>query len=249
MTSGERDAGELQRLPANEPTLMQVISQIAASPNAKDQVEVMQALLAMKERQEDRDAKRMFADALAQLQAEVPPISKNSEIIVKGVLRSKYASIEQLDDVLRPLMEKYGFSMTVSCDELKDTMRRFSGALRHRGGHSEVLTVWMPFDKSDFRSAVQSEGSTLSYARRQLYKAHFNIIERGVDDDGTGHGFEKISSDEALDLKAKIDEVRGNVQTFLDYFSIETLADMPKANLPIALKMIEQKGKPKEPKA
>lgn len=239
----------VQRIPSGDVTIMQVISQIVASPNAKDQVEVMQKLLEMKERQEDRDAKRMFADALAQLQAEMPAISKNAEIRVKGVLRSKYASIEQLDDVLRPLMEKYGFSLTVSCDELKDTMRRFSGTLRHRGGHSEILTVWMPFDKSDFRSAVQSEGSTMSYAKRQLYKAHFNIIERGIDDDGTGQGFEKISNEEAIDLQSKIAEVKGNTQTFLDYFNIEKLSDMPKANFPIALKMVEQKAKPKEPKA
>lgn len=233
-------SGELVR---QEPTLMELVQQISASPNAKDQVEVLRELLAMKERQEDRDAKRMYADALAGVQAKLPPLRKDSSIIVKGVLRSKYVSVDQLDDVLRPLMDEFGFSFTLSQVGIKDKMREFAGTLRHRGGHSETLTVFLPLDESSFRSAVQSEGSTISYARRQLYKAHFNIIERGTDDDGSGEGFATISDEEAKDLNAKLDEVKANLPAFLKYFEIEKLADLKKSDLSRAYEMVERKRK------
>lgn len=227
----------------HEPTLIEMVQQIVASPNAKDQVEVMKELLAMKERQEDREAKRAFADALTDLQAEMPQVNKNAEIRVKGVLRSKYASIEDLDDVIRPLMLKYGFAFSMSEVGIKDTMREFSGTLLHRAGHEKTLSVHMPLDKSDFRSAVQSEGSTISYARRQLYKAHFNIIERGTDDDGSGQSLETITEDQEMDLNAKLDEVKANRGAFLKYFSIEELKDLKQADLARAFEMIERKGK------
>lgn len=232
-----------QQQTVEEPSIMQVVQQIIASPNAKEQVEVMRELLAMKERAEDREAKRAFADALVDLQAEIPPMHKDGTIVVKGVLRSKYVTMDTLDDVLRPLMEKYGFSFTLSEVGINDGMREFCGTISHRGGHEKTLSVFLPLDKSDFRSAVQSEGSTISYARRQLYKAHFNIIERGKDDDGSGQSVEEIGPDEAKDLEIRLMDAKANIPGFLKYFEISDVKELRKADLSRAYEMIERKGR------
>lgn len=224
-----------------EPTIMEIVQQIAASPNARDQVEVVKELLTLKEHQEDRQAKRAFADALQQLQAKMPEIKKDGAIWVKGILRSRYATIDQLDDVLRPLMAEFGFSFQMSEIGIRESMREFAGTLIHKQGYEKTLTINLPLDKSEFRSAVQSEGSTISYARRQLYKAHFNIVERGQDDDGSGENVEPIDAEQLKDLDTRMKDVKANMKLFCQYFHIEKVADLKKADLARAHEMLEQK--------
>lgn len=223
--------------------LMTIIQRVVEGPLNLEKVEVLERLLAMQERVTAQQREAAFADALTQAQSEVPPMRKDGSIVVKGVLRSKYVTIDTLDDVLRPIMEKYGFSFTLSEVGIKEGMREFAGTLMHRSGYTKTLSVHLPLDKSDFRSAVQSEGSTISYARRQLYKAHFNIVERGLDDDGSGQSLEEITADEAADLHTRLVDTKSNVPAFLNYFGIADLKTMRKADLSRAYEMIDRKSR------
>lgn len=227
-----------------EPSIMSIVQQIAASPNAKEQVAVMQALLDMKERQEDREAKRMFIDALTELQGRIPPIGKHGIIKDRnGATRSRYALAEDVCEVVDPLMHEYGFSYTQSVAGIKDGMREFVGTLLHRGGYEKTLSCFLPLDKSQFRTDVQSEGSTNSYTKRVLYKAHFNIREVGVDDDGSGQGLETISEDEAKDLEIKLQDAKANLGAFLKYFEIAELKELRRSELARAHEMIDRKAR------
>lgn len=225
-----------------EPTIMEVIQQIASSPNAKDQVEIMRELLAIKERAEASEAKRAFDGALHQMQAKIR-ISRDGAIMVKGEVRSRYATIDQLDDVLRPLMSEHGFSFQMSEVGVEGEMRVFAGTLRHTMGYQDTLLARLPLDRSDFRTQVQSEGSTISYARRQLYKLHFNIVERSQDDDGSGKNVQPIDPEQARDIETMIADTSSNKDVFLAYFRIKNVADLKKADLPLAMEMLQHKQK------
>ena len=63
-------------------------------------------------------------------------------------------------------------------------MIRIVGILTHRSGHAEESAFEAPADKSDFRSDVQSQGSTISYGKRYTTCDLLNIITRGQDNDG-----------------------------------------------------------------
>lgn len=235
-------------LTKRDPTIMEIVSQLAnATTPTLEQVQVIERLLAMQERAQDRDAKRLFMDALADLQAEAPSIEKRGVIKSRnGELRSRYVLIEDIEDIYKPLMEKYGFSMTVSVVGIKDGMREFSGLLMHRAGHEKCLSVFLPLDANDSRSKVQSEGSTMSYAKRMLYKAHFNISEKGVDDDGTGVGLDLITKEQLQDLEALLTEVKGNRNVFLQLYDIETLDQLPTRYYSAAIATLEEKRKGKK---
>lgn len=240
----QRETEEPSVPATKEPSIMEIVSRLANAPiPTLENVTVIERLLLMQERAEDRQAKRQFAEALHALQTERPTINKHGEIWVKGALRSTYARIEDLDDVLKPLMDKHGFAFTLSETGISEGMRVFDGTLLHRGGAEKTLTINLPLDKSEFRTQVQSEGSTMSYARRQLLKAHFNIIEHGVDDDGSGQNVQTISDDEEKDLNAKLDEVKASKTGFLKYFEIKKLADLKRVDLPRAYEMIDRKLK------
>lgn len=223
----------------HEPTAMEIVQQIAASPNAKDQVEVMKELIKMKEHQEDREARRVFSQALQQMQASIAPITRDGEIIVKGIVRSRYATMDQLDDVLRPLMKEYGFSFQMSEVGIEEGMRVFTGTLMHSNGQDQTLMVRLPLDKSDFRSVVQSEAATISYARRQLYKLHFNIVERN--EPSGGESVEAIDEEQLKDLETLMNDVNANRKSFCHYFQIEKVADLKKSDLLLATEMLRQK--------
>lgn len=235
---------EETQLLRQEPGILELVQQIIGSPNAKEQVEVMRELLAMREREEAREAKRLFIDALTELQQRIPPIRKRGVITDRqGGIRSRYALAEDVCEVIDPLMHEYGFSYTQSVVGIKDGMREYNGTLMHRSGHDRTLTVFLPLDKSTFRSETQSEGSSNSYAKRMLYKAHFNVREVGIDDDGTGLGLEEISGDELKDLEIKLKDTKSNLAAFLKYFEIEELKDLRKADLSRAHEMIDRKGR------
>lgn len=221
---------------------MALVSQLAQEPTL-EKVEVIERLLAMKERQETLQAKRDFIAALTALQAEAPVIQKNGVITDRqGAVRSRYSRIDDIEDIYGPLMQRHGFALTVSVVGITPQgMREFGGNLMHSGGHEKCLSVFLPLDANQSRSAVQSEGSTMSYAKRQLYKAHFNIKEKGVDDDGTGEGLAPISDEQLKTLETLIADARGNKTTFLKLYDIAELAQLPQKYYSAAIDALNQK--------
>lgn len=231
------DAGQLAQ---QEPSILQVIQQIAQSPNAKDQIEVMKELLAMQERREDRDSRRQFFEALADAQSELPQIDKMGQ-----GQSNPYARLEDIDAILRPIMKKYGFALSFDEKVVANDQREHTATLSHRGGHSETKSMTLPADKGGNKNGVQAVGSTSSYAQRYLTARHFNVVMKGVDTDGNDN--EPIGDEKALDLKSAIEEVKGDLPRFLKHFEIEKLADLRQADYGEALQMIEDKRKAKKP--
>ena len=115
-----------------------------------------------------------------------------------------------------------------------------SCTLSHQAGHSEAKELVLPLDKSDFRSNVQSVGSTVSYGRRTLIKMHLNIIEAEEDDDGQGGG-KKVSEDQARDFEAAVAEYKGDRVLFLKHMGAESFADILVSDIPKALAAIDKK--------
>lgn len=209
--------------PDARPTdLISIIAQVATDPRMD--VEKMERLLAMQERVIADERKIAFAAALAELQAECPQIEKDGRVVVKGVERSRYAKYETIDEYVRPLLAKYGFSISFDEAGSEGDIRRFSATLTHRKGHAETKFKTMPFDRSEYRSAAQSEGSTTSYARRSLLKMHLNLVER--DEDTDGRNLEPISEDQVKDIDTTIADLGMNKARFLLYMGVGAVADI-----------------------
>jgi len=221
--------------PAN---LLQAITRVATTPGLS--IDVIERMLAMQERLEAKQAETAFARDMAMLQAELPQIQKDGRIIVRGTERSRYALHEDIDTAIRPILAKYGFSIAYDTDSKDGKVFTVFAKVSHREGHSETKTIMLPMDASEFRSNVQSIGSTISYAKRQLLGMHFNIVTKGSDDDGEGgQGF--ISSDQEKDLLVLIDEVKANKEGFLKYMRVEKLADIPAKEFKRACTALEDK--------
>ena len=229
--------GEL--VPVSEPNLLSVIAAAVADPRID--VEKMERLLAMHEKITTEQRRIDFHAALARIQAVIPQIKQTGMIYDKNnQLRSRYAKIEHIDAILRPLLAEEGFAMSFDSAAAPNGGYNLSCTLSHKGGHSEVKSLVLPLDKSAFRSDVQSVGSTISYGKRTLKKMHLDIVEIHEDDDGQG-GAKKITEDQARDLKSVVEETNGNPILFLKHMDAESFADILARDLPKATAAIAKK--------
>lgn len=169
-------------VPRNEATaIIQVIERAAMNPDVD--IDKMERLLQMQERVMERQAGMDFNAAMASMQTEMPSITERGKIEVKGVIRSHYATLEDIVDTVRPVMQKHGFAISFRV-RTGDTAIEVTGVLMHKSGHREETSMRLPFDQSGSKNNVQSYGSSVSYGKRYVMSALLNITTRGEDDDG-----------------------------------------------------------------
>jgi len=222
--------------------LLAVIAEAVADPRID--VQKMERLLEMHSKIVAEQRRVEFHEALARLQAKCPQVNKDGRIIVKGTERSRYARLETIDVVIRPLLAAEDFALSFDTHTKDDGKHFLITATLSRHGHSEVKEMLLPLDASDYRSVVQSTGSTFAYGRRQLTKAHLNIIEKDEDDDGQG-GNRPITASQAADLHSLMEEVKADKGRFLVYMGVGDLTDILSRDYRKAVAALEAKRRGK----
>jgi len=230
-------------IPEGPGALLTAIMQMARDP-AVDVVK-LQAVLAMQERLEDRQAERMFNEALHAAQSEVPAVAKNGTVALgQGKGSYKFATLFDLDAALRPIMEKHGFSVSVDFSERAGGGAIATGTLRHVAGHSKSISIPLPLDAGPGRNNLQAMGSTASYARRYLLEMHFNVVRRDLsDDDGVWGGTAFISKDQVEELIALMKETKTQEGRFLDVMvsDARNIEEVREKDFPRLLNALRQK--------
>lgn len=166
--------------------LVLMFERLAINPEVD--VAKLEKLIEMQERILRHNAKAEFDAAFAQMQGEIPVISEKGEIEVNGVVRSTYALNEDIQDIVRPILLKYGFSIRHRHETTDGNRIKTTGILSHRGGHSEQDEFETPPDTSGSKNNIQAIGSARSYGQRYTTMSLLNIATRGQDDDGRAAG-------------------------------------------------------------
>jgi len=165
--------------------LLAVVERAAKDPSID--IERFQRLLDILEMQTNRNNERSFNAALVLAQAEMRPIIADAANVST---RSKYASYGALDRECRPHYSKHGLAPSFNTEPTGDpnTMRVVC-MLGHRDGHTRRYQIDMPIDTKgarggDVMTRTHATGSALSYAKRYLLVAAFNLA---IDDDDDGN--------------------------------------------------------------
>ncbi len=175
------DQDQAPEIVGESATILQVISRAAADPACD--IDKMERLMAMHERMQARDAEAQFNAAMAAMQSDIPSIAERGAIVVNGQKRSDYATFEDINDVIKPIMQTHGFAITFKVENTPGGLT-VTGILMHRAGHRESTTMLLPLDTSGSKNAVQAVGSSTSYGKRYVMSALLNLTTRGEDDDG-----------------------------------------------------------------
>lgn len=238
---GDVDEGALPRLPEGkgvtevapfDPT-MAIVERALATGN----VEIIERVLALQERVQDRAAKAAYLAALPKLQAKLPAIERKGT----GHNKTRYARFEDLIKGINGPMTECGFSLTFRIEQEAGTIK-ITGVLGHEGGHQEQTSLTLPADTTGNKNAVQALGSSTSYGKRYVGMTLLGIATEDEDDDGKAAGDgAKIGTEDVEKLRSLLMETKSDLAFFYNLFDIECLEDMPTAKLSTALKMLELK--------
>lgn len=117
-----------------------------------------------------------------------------------------FATWEDMDDILRPLLREHSLFLTFDSDAREGGGMTIRGTLRHRSGHFLSASIPLPIDTGPGRNNLQAMGSTLSYGKRYTTEMLLNIVREGADDDGKLGGTRFISEEQAATLRKKCEE-------------------------------------------
>ncbi len=197
-------------------SILAVISRAATDPTCD--IDKLERLMAMHERMQARDAEAEFNAAMAAMQSDIPSIAERGAIVVNGQKRSDYATFEDINDVIKPIMQAHGFAITFKVENMPGGLS-VTGILMHRAGHRESTTMLLPLDTSGSKNAVQAVGSSTSYGKRYVMSALLNLTTRGEDDDGhAAVPTANVTSVQAASISALLDRC---TQKTRDWFTGE----------------------------
>ncbi|HSH42964.1 MAG TPA: ERF family protein [Arenicellales bacterium] len=234
-------AREFQAPVVQEPeTIMAVISRAASDPNTD--AEKLDRMMQLYERLENRRSEQEFHAALAQMQVDLPEISERGEIRHNGRLISKYAKWEDVNKAIKPVLHRYGFALSFRV--ATDDKVLVEGVLSHRMGHCERTRITLPADVSGSKNPVQAVASSVSYGKRYVAGALLNLTSGEGDDDGqAAGGIERITEQQAADLRSLMEEVGADEVKFLKYLQAERIEAIQAAAYKDAVAALERKRK------
>ena len=204
------EGGNLVQHQDVDPILV-MIQSAARDPDAD--VEKMERLMKMYERQQDKQAESAFSKAMNACQAEIGRIATNKKNTQTG---SRYADYAAIDRIVRPVYSSHGFALSFTTGtEAGQGNVHVICHVSHSAGHTRVYDAVVPSDGkgakgNDVMTKTHAYGSGLQYGMRYLIKLIFNIAI-GEDDDGNSAGrvneSDLIDESTQADINAMVDEI------------------------------------------
>lgn len=182
----------------NKPTMVdsnpvQVLTMIGGLVQKENfDIHALEKLIMLQNDAEDRQAKKSFNLNLSEMLAEIPVIAKTGKNTFNG---TKFAKLEDIVETTRPILHKYGFSVTY-----KQTQEMIPNAktdpnsifcmmtvtcfLKHRDGHEESNEIQLPIATIKGQTPIQAMGMGSTYGRRYTLMQALNIAVAEDDQDG-----------------------------------------------------------------
>lgn len=150
------------------------------------------------------EAKKLYTAAIVAFKDECPSIVKRNAVrkkgkevngeIVPGDVMYRFASYEDIKEITVPLEKKN--RITTSFDFEVTPAGNLTGTLLITvGSHTETRRFGIPIPAGMNTNKAQDFGAAMTYLRRYLYCAAFDIVISGEDKDGAGFS-EKITEEQ-----------------------------------------------------
>ena len=202
-------------LSADSAGLMRIIDKAAQSPDFD--VAKLSALLDVKERWEQAEARKAYVAAITLFKANAPQIIKDKEVSFgAGKTAYKHATLDKASEQIGHALADYGLSHSWSVEQKDGGLISVTCVLTHSMGHSERVSMQATPDTSGSKNSIQAIGSTVSYLQRYTLFAATGLAPKGADDDAQGGIGNKMPEKQRADFEAEI-------QTITDLQSWEKL--------------------------
>jgi ERF superfamily len=213
-----------QRLTVAQPSPLGLIQEAIKQGLNAETVGVVERLVALQERMNDKQSEREFAAAFNALQNEMPivkavrPVEGKDKNTGQAFIKYHFAPYEDIMEQVRPLLLKHGFTVTFSMGFSEGRVIQ-NCTLMHTGGHSRTNTFMARVGGGPPGSSeAQGDGAAATFAKRYALCSALNIVcER--DSDGANAQIEgkPVTEDQALWLEDMVKQTKSDKVAFLKY--------------------------------
>lgn len=235
-------AGEVSTVPpAHEPLSIESAFRAVVHGSLDGQkLAVLKELLAM-------DAVRKFNAAFVTLQSEMPTIIGAREIPDRyGNVKFRYANFEDIDDVVRPICLRNGFTYSFRESAYENGRATTTMTLMHSGGHFiEIPCTVRIGGGPPGTSEAQNDGGAHTYGKRNALEMGLSLRIVGSRDDARieGNLKEKITEEQADELERRVHETNSNVAAFLKFAGASKFSEIPANRYDDCDQMLRRKEK------
>lgn len=149
--------------------------------------EAMTTLMNIRRELNAEAAKKAFDEALSAFQLECPIIVKTKGVATNsGQEAYRYAPIENIEVVIRPIERKCGFTHTFDTDVASQPEYVIAKCIvTHTAGHVRETSIKLPIGtKTGIMSNTQVHASALTFANRRALTNAYGLVLAGEDNDG-----------------------------------------------------------------
>lgn len=209
-------------------SMMSIIQHAMTSPDFK--IDQLQMLLEFQKGLMATQAEIDFNSAMSRLSGKIAGVKivRTRTVSYKdkqsGKLEEafKYASYEDIDQAIRPLLSEEGFSLSFASEPRPGDGGGavVIGTLSHAAGHSRKASIPLPLDTSGGKTNIQAMISTVSYGKRVTLGMLLNIVTC-QDDEGGIEDEEFVSNEQAVEIDLLIAEVKADKARFLKFIGAD----------------------------
>lgn len=194
--------------------------------------EMFREIMAQQAEERLAQAKERWTDAMNKAQAEIVPVART---VQNTQTKSMYAKLEAVDAAIRPIYLRHGF--TVSYNTVPPLT---AGNIRVEcavslGRHTELYyREAKPDTTGPQGKAVKTElhggASSETFMKRYALCGAFNVVFRGLDDDGVRGGKEFVSEEELAILETLLEETGTKLPEFFAVMVSEEIHELNEVN-------------------
>lgn len=209
-----------KRIEPSVPAMMKAVIEQGITENS---VAVLERMIALKERMDDKQAERDFNAAFVKLQSELPVIVAHTVIPNRG----KYERFEDVMQQIATPLKNNGFSVSFSMDFKEGRVLEIC-TLRHIGGHSQSNSFAVRTGKAD--TDTQADCKAATTAKRNALLNCLNIVIRQdalQDEEGnaTLEG-DTVSFEQAETLRQWVKDTNSDEAKFLRYAGADEYSEI-----------------------
>lgn len=199
--------------------------QYAISQNAG--IETIERLMALQERNQERQAKAAFDQAMSTAKAEFPIIMKKQKVSY-GTTKYSHEDIAEIQSVINPVISPLGLSYTFDLD-YKDKLVFVTCIVTHKLGHERRTTLPAPIDTSGGKNDTQAIGSTVTYLQRYTLRSAFGLAVANDDDArfADKSKLETITEEQVQRIQELIARTNTDVQKFCNHAKVASIPEIP----------------------
>jgi hypothetical protein len=233
-------AGSDSQLSAPVPSVGQMLQTVIAKGVTNENVAILEKMMDLYERMQNKDAEKQFNAAFCALQSELPVIVASTVIANRG----KYEKFEDVMRVVSPLLVRHGFSVSFTMD-FKENRILETCHLRHIAGHAQSNSFAVRSGKAD--SDTQADCKAATTAKRNALLNCLNIVIRqdalqNEEGDASLEG-SPITWEQIAHLKEQVAETGMNESSFFTLAGCNTFEEITTGRYPVLINALAMKAR------